>query len=56
MEAFVLNHFSIILENVHAQFEIVPAVDILRHDTVICPIKEEFTKQLDRLALGDIGA
>lgn len=54
VEAFVLDHFAIVLEQVHAELEVVAAVDVFGHDVVVCAVEEEFAKELDGLAFCDV--
>lgn len=35
MESFVLNHLSVVAQQFHAQFEVLPALDICHHHIVV---------------------
>lgn len=54
MEALVLHHPSVVLELPHDQLQIVPRVDIARHDLVELTVQQDLSQQLDALSLGDI--
>ncbi len=47
MEAFVLDHFTVVLEQVHAELEVLATVDVFGHDVVICAVEEDFSEELD---------
>lgn len=54
VEAFVLDHLAVVLEQVHAKLEVLAAVDVFGHDVVICAVEEDFAKELDGLAFCDV--
>ena len=54
VEAFVLDHFAVVLEQVHAEFEVVAAVDVFGHDVVVCAVEEKFAQELDGLAFCNV--
>lgn len=54
VEPFVLDHFPVVSEKVHAYFQVLAAVDVRRHDAVVGPVQQEFAKEFDRLSFGDI--
>lgn len=54
MESLVLHHPPIVLELPHDQLQIIPRVDIARHDLVELTVQQDLSQQLDALALGDI--
>ena len=55
VEPLVLNHFAIIFEQLHAEFQILPALHICHHHAVIGSIQQDLTEKLYTLALGNIG-
>jgi hypothetical protein len=56
VEPLVLNHFAIIFEQLHAEFQILPAFNVCHHHVVIGSVQQDLTKKLYTLALGNIGA
>lgn len=54
VEAFVLDHFAVVLEQVHAKLEVLAAVDVFGHDVVVCAVEEDFTEEFDGLAFCDV--
>lgn len=54
MEALVLDHFLVILQQIHAEFQIVPARDISDHHPVVGTIEQNLPEQLGALALRDV--
>lgn len=54
VEALVLNHFSIVSKEVHANFEVFAAVDIRSHDIVVGTVQKKFSQEFNRLSLGDV--
>jgi len=54
MESLVLHHPSVVLELPHDQFQIISRIDIARHDLVKLAIQQDFSQQLDALALCNI--
>jgi len=54
MEPLVLHHPPVVLELPHDQLEIVARIDVARHDLVELTVEQDFSQQLDALALGDI--
>lgn len=54
MKPFVLDHLAVVAEEVHADLEVLAAVDVGRHDVVVGAVEEDLAEQLDALALGDV--
>lgn len=54
VESFVLHHFPVVSKKVHAYLQMLAAIDVRRHDAVVGPVQQEFTKKFDRLSFGDI--
>ena len=54
MESLVLHHPPVVLELPHYQLEIVARINVSRHDLVELTVEQDFSQQLDALALGDI--
>lgn len=54
MEAFVLDHLAVVSEQVHADLEVLAAVDVGGHDVVVGSIQEDLAEEFDGLALGDV--
>lgn len=54
MEAFVLNHFSVIAKQIHADFKMLASVNIRGHDSVIRPVQENLAEQFNRLTLSNV--
>ena len=51
MKTFILYHFPVILQQVHAQLQMLAAVDVLCHHAIVGPVQEYLSKKLDRLSL-----
>lgn len=47
VEAFVLHHLAIVSEEVHADLEVLAAVDVGDHDAVVGAVEENFTEEFD---------
>lgn len=54
VKALVLHHFAVIAKQVHAYLQMISAVDVSRHNTVVRAVQQDFSKKFDRLAFGDI--
>lgn len=54
METFILHHPPIVLELPHDQLQIIPRVDISRHDLVELTIQQHLPQQLNALPLRNI--
>lgn len=54
VKSFVLDHFPVVSEKIHAYFQVLAAVDVRRHDAVVGPVQQKFAKEFDRLSFGDI--
>jgi hypothetical protein len=54
VEAFVIDHLSVISQQLHDDLEMFARVHVLRHDIVVCPIEQDLAQELDRLALRHI--
>lgn len=50
VETLVLNHLSVILQQVHAQLQMLAAVDILRHYAIVGSVEEDLSEKLNRLS------
>lgn len=55
VEPLVLNHFAIVFQQLHAEFQILPAFNICHHHAVIGSIQQNLAEKLYTLALGNIG-
>ncbi len=47
VKAFVLNHFSVIAQQVHADLEVLASIHVGRHDAIVGTVEEDFAEQLD---------
>lgn len=54
MEAFILDHFPIIFEEVHAQFEMLPSIHVCRHDGVVRSVEQNLAQQFYRLPFRNV--
>ena len=54
MKTFVLNHLSIVFQQVHAQLQMLASINILCHNAVIGPVEQDFSKKFNRLTLGHV--
>lgn len=55
MKPLVLHHLPIVSQQIHAQLQILSTGDVFRHDIIVCSVQENFSEQLDRLSLCDVG-
>src|SRR3569833_329956 len=56
VETFVLHHLALVAQQVHADLEVLPAIHVLGHDSVVGPVQQDLAQQLDRLPLGHVAA
>lgn len=54
VEAFVLDHFAVVTQEVHADLEMLARIDVACHDGVVGTVEQDLAEKLDRLALGDV--
>lgn len=54
VKALVLDHLAVVTQEIHADLEVLAAVDIGRHDVVIRPVQEELAQEFDRLPFCDV--
>lgn len=54
VEALVLDHLAVVAEEVHADLEVLAAVDVGGHDAVVGAVEEDLAEELDGLALCDV--
>jgi len=54
MKALVLHHLAVVSEQVHANLQMLSAVDVLGHDVVVGSVEEDLAQELDGLPLGDV--
>lgn len=54
VEAFVLHHFAVVAQQVHADLEMFSSVNVLRHDVIVGSVQQDFAQKLDGLPFGDI--
>ena len=47
VETLILDHFPVVFQEVHAQFQMFASIDIFRHYAVVGSVKENLTKQFD---------
>ena len=47
MEALILHHLAVVLEQVHADFQVIARINICHHDVVVGPIQQDLAKQFD---------
>ena len=56
VKTFVLDHLTIVPQQVHAQLQVIASVDILRHDVVVYPMEKNLAQKFEGLPLRDVGA
>ena len=54
MERFILHHLPLIPQLPHDELQIIPRIDISRHDLVKRAIQQHFSQQFNRLPLRDV--
>lgn len=54
MEAFVLHHFAVIPKQIHANLEVLAAVNVRCHDIVVGAVEQELAEKFNRLALRNV--
>lgn len=54
VEALVLDHFAVVAEEVHADLEMLAAVDVGGHNGVVGAVEEDLAEEFDGLALCDV--
>lgn len=54
VEALVLDHLAVVAEEVHADLEMLAAVNVGRHDGVVGAVEEDLAEEFDGLAFGDV--
>lgn len=54
VEPFILDHFPVIPQQVHAYLEVFTGVYICRHDAVVGAVKEDLSEKLNGLSFGDV--
>ena len=54
MERFILHHLPLIPQLPHDELQIIPRIDISRHDLVKRAVQQHLAQQLDRLPLRDV--
>jgi hypothetical protein len=54
VKALVLNHLPVVSEKVHADFQMLPPVNIGGHYIIVGPVQKDLPQQLDRLPLGNV--
>lgn len=55
VEPFILHHFSVVSQEVHASFEVIAAIHIRCHDIVIGAVKKNLSQQFNALSLCHVG-
>lgn len=55
VEALVLDHLLVILEQVHTMLELLLVSHVSDHHIVVRSVQQDLPEELDALALGDIG-
>ena len=54
MKSFILHHLPLILQQIHAQFQMLPFIHIHSHNRIIRTIEQDLPEQLNTLPLGHI--
>ena len=54
METLILNHFSVVSEKIHANLQMLSAVNVCRHNAVIRAVEKNLSKEFDRLSFRNV--
>jgi hypothetical protein len=54
MEGFILDHFPVVAEEGHGEFQVCSRRDVGGHDYVVGAVEEEFAEEFDGLAFGHV--
>lgn len=54
VEPLVLDHLSIVSQEVHTDLQVLASVDIRCHDIIVRAVEEDLAQELDRLSLCDV--
>lgn len=55
MKPLILDHFAIVLQQVHAELQVLSPVDVGSHHIVVRPVKQDLPEKLDALSFCNIG-
>jgi hypothetical protein len=55
MKSLILDHFAVILQQVHTELQVLSPVDVGSHHIVVRPVKQDLPKKLDALSFCNIG-
>lgn len=54
VETFVVDHASIVPQQLHDDLQVLARINVLRHDVVVGSVEEDLAQQLDRLPLCNV--